>query len=82
MLPCGDVVVDGRYVYDGCTGPAFVIPKKGFPQILSQSDYDKLDKPTLKLGMQTGPTLVKHGKAALNLKGEGFTFPGSLFASH
>lgn len=71
--PCGDIVVDGKILYDGCIGPALIIPKGGSPaRIVSQSEYAKLDKTTLQLGLQTGPTLVKHGQVALNMKAEGF----------
>jgi exopolysaccharide biosynthesis protein len=72
LRPCGDIVIDGKYVYDGCIGPAFIIPQKGPPQILLQGEYDRLDKSTLKLGMQTGPTLVRNGRMALNVAKEGF----------
>lgn len=73
LRPCGDIVVDGRMLYDGCIGPAFIIPKDGSTaRIVSQADYAKLDKTTLQLGIQIGPTLVKQGNVALNLKAEGF----------
>jgi uncharacterized protein YigE (DUF2233 family) len=42
------------------------------PKIVSQAEYCKIPKFTLKLGMQTGPTLVRHGKIALNVTAEGF----------
>ena len=77
LLPCGDIVIESKYVYDGCIGPAFIIPKDGSPaRIVCQNDYDQLDKRTLRLGMQTGPTLVRNGKIALNLRSEGFHISG------
>lgn len=72
LLPCGDIVLGGKVLYDGCVGPAIIIPAKGSPQIVSQAEYDRLDKATLKFGMQTGPTLVRCGHVALAVAKEGF----------
>jgi exopolysaccharide biosynthesis protein len=68
--PVGDIVIDGKVVYDGCIGPALIIPKGSKTlRIISQEEYKKTPKSTLQLGMQLGPTLIRDGKELINPEG-------------
>jgi exopolysaccharide biosynthesis protein len=71
--PVGDILIDSRLIYDGCVGPVLVVSKKtGITQIVSQAQYNTVDKKVLSFAVQTGPTLVKGGQVSINLKAEGF----------
>jgi len=71
--PIGDIVIDGKIIHDGCIGPAFIVSAlDNSVQIVSQEEYRTIPKNTLRLGIQTGPTLVKDGKIALDPGAEGF----------
>jgi len=73
LFPIGDVVLDGKILYDGYIGPAFVVLQDGTPQIVSEEDYKQIPKFGLRCAIQTGPTLVKDGKQSIHLSAEGFT---------
>lgn len=73
LFPIGDVVLDGKILYDGYVGPAFVVLQDGTPQIISEEDYKQMPKFGLRCAIQTGPTLVKDGKQSIHLSTEGFT---------
>ena len=67
----GELVIDGKVVDVSCdhVGPALVIFKDGQARIVSHDEYGKINKHTLRLGMQAGPRLVCHGKVAIDLAG-------------
>jgi exopolysaccharide biosynthesis protein len=72
LKPIGDIVLDSKVIHDGCIGPVLLILKNGIAQIVSQAEYNKIPRSTIRVGVQTGPTLVKGGKILCTPAAEGF----------
>lgn len=71
LLPVGDLVVDGRYVYRGCVGTALVVRDDNRVELRPRSPLGA-KYPGCRTVIASGPRLVANGRAALNPRSEGF----------
>ncbi len=71
-LPVGDMVIDGRYLFDGFIGSALVIDKNGKAKIIDIPYKWKYSWYGYKMVMQGGIRLVENGKYNLYPRDQGF----------